>query len=131
MLPLIVLSAETPQAAALAAATRTVEAARDAFGEEAKPSAEQLVNLRFGLEKALKARSATLGRFHPGTLEAAGLWGVALHRVGETERGDRVWGRACVELQRGLKVQERFHGAKRSSCCPTWKPWKPALRPRA
>jgi len=114
----IALPAESPQAAALAAAARTVETARDAFREDAKPSTAQVVNLRFGLEKAVQVRAAALGRFHPGTLEAAGLWGVALHRVGETERGDRVWVRACTELQRGLKVQERFHGPESKQLLP-------------
>lgn len=116
MLPLAVLAAETP--APLAEAAKAVETARDAFRTEAKPTPEQLVRLRFALEKALKARSSTLGRFHPGTLEAAGLWGVALHRTGEGDRGDRVWARACTELTRGLRLQERFHGAASKQLLP-------------
>lgn len=116
MLPLIVLAAQTP--APLAEATRAVETARDAFRAEAKPTSEQVVKLRFALEKAVKVRSGALGRFHPGTLEAAGLWGVALHRTGEGDRGDRVWARACTELTRGLKLQERFHGAASKQLLP-------------
>ncbi len=112
------LTAQAPQAAALADAARAVEAARDAFRDEAKPSVEQVVKLRFALEKAVRTRSGQLGRFHPGTLEAAGLWGVALQRTGDVERGDRVWVRACTELQRGIKVQERFHGADSKALLP-------------
>lgn len=109
MFPLAVLAAETPTP--LAEAAKAVETARDAFRADTKPTPEQVVRLRFALEKAVKARSSALGRVHPGTLEAAGLWGVALHRTGEGERGDRVWVRACTELTRGLRLQERFHGA--------------------
>ncbi|MFN8010847.1 MAG: hypothetical protein U0P81_05530 [Holophagaceae bacterium] len=116
MLPLAVLAAETR--APLAEAAKAVESARDAFRADAKPTPEQLVRLRFALEKAVKARSAALGRFHPGTLEAAGLWGAALQRTGEGDRGDRVWARACTELTRGLKLQERFHGASSKQLLP-------------
>lgn len=116
MLPLIVLTAETP--APLAEAAKAVEGAKDAFREGAKPTPEQLVRLRFALEKALKARSSAMGRFHPATLEAAGLWGVALHRTGEGDRGDRVWARACTELTRGLRLQERFHGPASKQLLP-------------
>jgi len=116
VLPLIALAAEAP--APLAEAAKAVDGARDAFRADAKPRPEQLVRLRFALEKAVKARSSALGRVHPGTLEAAGLWGVALHRTGEGDRGDRVWARACTELTRGLKLQERFHGAASKQLLP-------------